>query len=74
MSQSKLFEETSLFVCKHVEVDGLSVSKANKVLGIFQAIRIRFEDGEILLEGEMTLKKILLEEVRTVVRRDEHAE
>jgi len=57
MSQTKLYEETSLFVCKHVEVDGLSVSKANKVLGIFQVIRIRFDDGELLLEGVMTVKE-----------------
>lgn len=57
MSQSKLFEETNLFVCKHVEVDGLSISRLSKDKGVFQAIRIRFEDGEILLEGVMTVKE-----------------
>jgi len=57
MSQSKLFVETNLFVCKHVEVDGLSQTRMDQDKGIFQAIRIRFDDGEVLLEGTMIVKE-----------------
>lgn len=55
--QAKLYEETNLFVCKHVEVDGLSISQLSKDKGVFQLIRIRFDDGELLLEGVMTVKE-----------------
>lgn len=57
MTQTKLLEETNLFVCKHVEIDGLSISQMSKDQGIFQGIRIKTEDYTILLEGVMMLKK-----------------
>lgn len=57
MSQSKLFVETNLFVCKHVEVDGLSMTRLDQSRGVFHAIRIRTDESEILLEGTMTVKE-----------------
>ena len=57
MSQSKLFVETNLFVCKHVEVDGLSMTRLDQSRGVFSAIRIRTDEGEILLEGTMIKEK-----------------
>ena len=55
--QTKLLEETNLFVCKHVEIDGLSLTQWDKKARRFNAIRIKTDEYTILLEGVMTLKE-----------------
>jgi hypothetical protein len=54
--QTEIFKETNLFVCKHVEVDGLSVSGEDEK--VFRIIRIRTDEGDIFLEGIMTVKEM----------------
>ena len=55
--QTKLNVETNLFVCKHVEIDGISPTPLEKTLGFFSAIRIKTDGYTILLEGKIAIKK-----------------
>ena len=55
--QTELNVVTNLFVCKHVEVDGISLTPMQKSRGEFTAIRVKTDEGTILLDGIILLRE-----------------